>query len=296
MPHCFFQDGFHQHAAVLDQLCNHKQAIGDWSTSNPAICCCKSWSSYKSAALNPSADHWVLSGSLLHSALPPELAVVAEGSLSNKVFPSKKEHLNQMKLGLKTWTKKNGLPHASVQHLWPLPPSLVRTHPENHQSHYEVLHHSTSVHLWRRHLPLRGQKSILSTHLLSMLVLTFHWTNLPRSFDLWTATWWPILHRQLPYRISSTPTRQSIPLGSGLWSRTSSRLYFGQTEERLSQRQTHHLLCWVPFSAYAQHPCPYDLPTHSGCLSKPCRRRGCLHFPSWNRHLSMQTSFWSTRI
>jgi hypothetical protein len=82
-----FKTVFIKHAAVLDQLCNHKQAIVDWSTSNPAICCCKSWSSYKSAALNPSADHWVLSGSLLHSALPPELAVVAE---SQKVlFPTK---------------------------------------------------------------------------------------------------------------------------------------------------------------------------------------------------------------
>ena len=32
---------FIKHAAALDQLCNHKQAIVDRSTSNPAICCCK---------------------------------------------------------------------------------------------------------------------------------------------------------------------------------------------------------------------------------------------------------------
>ena len=120
-----FKTVFIKHAAVLDQLCNHKQAIVDWSTSNPASCCCKSWSSYKSAALNPSADHWVLSGSLLHSTLPPDLAVVAEGSLSNKVFPSKKEYLAQLKLGLETWTKQNGLPSMPASnisdfghHLW----------------------------------------------------------------------------------------------------------------------------------------------------------------------------------
>ena len=120
-----FKTVFIKHAAVLDILCNHKQAIEDWSTSNPAICCCKSWSCYKSAALNPSDPHWVLSGSLLHSLLPPELAVVAEGSLSNKVFPSKKEYHNQMRLGFKTWTKKNGLPsmpQANISdlchHLW----------------------------------------------------------------------------------------------------------------------------------------------------------------------------------
>jgi hypothetical protein len=29
---------FIKHAAVLDQLCKHKQAIADWSTSNPALC------------------------------------------------------------------------------------------------------------------------------------------------------------------------------------------------------------------------------------------------------------------
>ena len=105
-----FKTVFIKHAAVLDILCNHKQAIDDWSTANPAVCCCKSWSLYRSAALNPSDPHWVLSGSLLQSLLPPDLAVIAEGSLSNKVFPSKKEFHNQMRLGLKTWTKRNGLP------------------------------------------------------------------------------------------------------------------------------------------------------------------------------------------
>ena len=120
-----FKMVFIKHAAVLDQLCNHKKAIDDWSTSNPAICCCQHWSSYKSAALNPSDSHWVLSGSLLHSLLPPELAVIAEGSLSNKVFPSKQEYQNQMRLGMKNWTKRNGLPsmpHSNISdlchHLW----------------------------------------------------------------------------------------------------------------------------------------------------------------------------------
>ena len=120
-----FKTVFIKHSAVLDILCNHKQAIEDWSTSNPAICCCKSWSDYKTASLNPSDPHWVLSGSLLHSLLPPELAVIAEGSLLNKVFPSKKEYFNQMRLAIKTWTKKNGLPsmpQASISdlchHLW----------------------------------------------------------------------------------------------------------------------------------------------------------------------------------
>jgi hypothetical protein len=105
-----FKTVFIKHAAVLDILCNHKEAIEDWSTNNPAICCCKSWSQYRSAALNPSETHCVLSGSLLRSLLPPDLAVIAEGSLSNKVFPSKKEFQNQLRLGLRSWTQRNGLP------------------------------------------------------------------------------------------------------------------------------------------------------------------------------------------
>ena len=53
-----FRTVFIKHAAILDQLCNHKQAILDWSTSNSAICCCKHWDTYKSAALNPFDPHW----------------------------------------------------------------------------------------------------------------------------------------------------------------------------------------------------------------------------------------------
>ena len=120
-----FKMVFIKHAAALDQLCNHKQAITDWSTGHPAICCCKIWESFKSAALNPSDPHCVLAGSLLHSLLPEDLAVIAEGSLLNNVFPSKKEYHNQLKLGLHSWTKRNGLPsmpNADIsdfsQHLW----------------------------------------------------------------------------------------------------------------------------------------------------------------------------------
>ena len=120
-----FKMVFIKHAAVLDQLCNHKQAIAEWSTTQPATCCCKKWEPFKAEALNPSDPHWVLAGSLLHSTLSSGLAVIAEGSLLNKVFPSKKEYFNQLKFGLQTWTKRNGLPSMPVseisdllQHLW----------------------------------------------------------------------------------------------------------------------------------------------------------------------------------
>ena len=128
---------FIKHAAVLDQLCNHKQSIIDWSTDNPPVCCCKSWSTYKAAVLNPQEDHWVLSGSLLSSLLPPSLAVIAEGSLSNKVFPSKKEYLNQLHSGLRQWTKRNGLPSMTVTDIENFGKQLW------HEHHQHVTQHIT---------------------------------------------------------------------------------------------------------------------------------------------------------
>ena len=85
----------------------------------------KHWTPFTSAALNPSDPHWVLAGSRLPSLVSAELAVIAEGSLLNKVFPSKREYHNQLRLGLQQWTKRNGLPSipkpdilALSQHLW----------------------------------------------------------------------------------------------------------------------------------------------------------------------------------
>jgi hypothetical protein len=89
--------------------------ITDWSSGQKAICCCKHWLKFKTAALNPSDPHWVLAGSLLHSLLPADLSVIAEGSLLNKVFPSKKEYHTQLKTGLHSWTKRNGLPSMPNQ-------------------------------------------------------------------------------------------------------------------------------------------------------------------------------------
>ena len=132
-----FKTVFIKHAAVLDQLCNHKQAINDWSTTDPPICCCKEWQKYKSAALNPDDEHWVLSGSLLHSLLTPSLAVIAEGSLSNKIFPSKKEYLNQLHSGLRQWTKRNGLPSMPISSISELGHRLWQEHSQH------ITHHIT---------------------------------------------------------------------------------------------------------------------------------------------------------
>ena len=68
-----FKAVFIKHASVLGQLCNHKHAISQWPTNPSTQCCCKRWSQYKKAAINPSDSHWVLSGSLLTGLLPADL-------------------------------------------------------------------------------------------------------------------------------------------------------------------------------------------------------------------------------
>ena len=130
-----FKTVFIKHAAVLDQLCNHKQAISQWSTGTDAICCCQRWSKYKKAALNPPDPHWVLAGSLLHDLLPADLSVIAEGSLLNKVFPSKKDYQSTWKLGLHQWTKRNGLPSMPSQDILDLAQLLWQQHTQEVTCH-----------------------------------------------------------------------------------------------------------------------------------------------------------------
>ena len=88
----------------------------------------KNWEPFKAAALNPADPHWILAGSLLHSLVSEELAVIAEGSLLNKVFPSKKEYHNQLKLGLQSWTKRNGLPSMPTSEISDLSQRLWTEH------------------------------------------------------------------------------------------------------------------------------------------------------------------------
>ena len=138
-----FKMVFKKHSAVLDQLCNHKQAIIGWSLDNETKCCCKRWSKFSKAALNPSDPHWVLAGSLLHDLLPADLAVIAEGSLLNKVFPSKKDYLlhtvedRSPTLNQAKWPSF----HAHSRHLRTEPGPMDTTHPSCHLSHHQVIHH-----------------------------------------------------------------------------------------------------------------------------------------------------------
>ena len=99
-----------KHSSVVDILCNHKQAIEDWGNNTSPTCVCDQWRPYQSACFDPTADHWVLHGYSLGDHLPADLQVIAEGSLQNKVFPSKREFSSTLRQGLKQWCKDNGLP------------------------------------------------------------------------------------------------------------------------------------------------------------------------------------------
>ena len=88
----------------------------------------QTWSKYKKAAINPTDLHWVLSGSLLTSLLAEDLTVIAEGSLLNKVFPSKKDYHSTLRFSLQQWTKHNGLPSMPSNLISDLAQSLWQQH------------------------------------------------------------------------------------------------------------------------------------------------------------------------
>ena len=294
-----FKTVFIKHAAVLDILCNHKQAIEDWSMSNPAICCCKSWSDYKTAALNPSEPHWVLSGFLLHSLLLPELAVIAEGSLSNKVFPSKKEYFNQMRQAIKTWTKKNGLPsmpQADISdlchHLWSEHTQQITNHITKSsinqlQSTFDgaIFHcedkHASSLRIY---CPCLYYQSIENTFQDPSI-----FEQLPDEPSSIVSSLVESLHRQhgkaYPWAVGSG---RQLPSGYILAKRK---------KEFRSGRPIISFVWTLPFDL-----CSISLPdssSNSSLLPVPIISQletSIPYCPSCEKHLSMPTSFWSTKI
>ena len=127
MSHTLLQDRIHQtYWSLINFAITNRPSLTGLHPIHPFA-----GAKFDEAALNPTDNHWVLSGSLLHSLLPPALAVIAEG---NKVFPSKKEHLAQLRSGLRSWTKRNGHPPCHFQHLRTWPSPLVRhtQHITNH--------------------------------------------------------------------------------------------------------------------------------------------------------------------
>ena len=171
-----FKTVFIKHAAVLDQLCNHKPAINDWSTTNPPICCCKNWLTYKKAALNPNDEHWVLSGSLLQSFLAATIPCSDRGRIIVQQGVSIKKGVSQpapCRPPSMDKTQRSTV-DASLHHFRTGPPLVARTQPTYHSSYHKIIHHSTPIHFWWCRLPLWRQACLIPAHLLPMPVLTSH--------------------------------------------------------------------------------------------------------------------------
>ena len=77
----------------MEAICNHKEAIQNWSDDITPLCTCAVLKQFPSARAFPNlkGEHWVLDGALLAPFLPDRLAQIVGGSLNNKNFPNKKE-------------------------------------------------------------------------------------------------------------------------------------------------------------------------------------------------------------
>ena len=107
-----FKVVFSKHPSLMDAICNHKDAVQNWSDEIAPTCQCAILRQYPTARAHPNLDseHWVLDGALLGPLLPGALGQMVGGSLNNKIFPNKK---NLKKLFLDAfylWCKQNAIP------------------------------------------------------------------------------------------------------------------------------------------------------------------------------------------
>ena len=278
-----------KHAAVLDQLCNHKQAIADWSTTQPATCCCTKWEPFEAAALNSSASLTRIRRVSGHC----RRLLVKQGLPFQKGIPKPAQ----------TWATrldkaKRLTVHAKLRDLRFQPTSLDRAFQTRHVSHHQIIHQLISKNLRGRYLPLWRQTSLFFENLLPVLVLPSHRKNFSGSLHFRTGPPRSWIHRRISCQSSTSTTWKILPLGGRTRTAIASWLYPGKKEERVSQWPTHHLLCGLPVSSYAQHPRQNDLSTDPSGMSKSLCFWGCIHtpiYPSSNLHPSTQISLWWIR-
>ena len=280
LPCTFFHKTvFIKHASVVDILCNHKSAIESWSLGTTPTCCCQGWRQFQPAAPNPDSDHWVLSGSLLTGMLPSDVAVLAEGSLQNKVFPQKRDFIQSLQCGILNWCKYNGLPsipkaqvHDLGQTLWSTHTTLITNHiTRSSIQQLENLFPGVVFHC--------EDKRASSLRIFGPCL--YH-TAIERTFlD-------PDVFGQVddePEVIMSTLVTQlesqygkSYPWAVGK-GRQLPAGYILAKEEELRKWSPHHILCGCSLQTHAQHLGSNDLSTHSCGLPGPFCHRGCLPSP-----------------
>ena len=149
-----FKMVFIKHAAVLDQLCNHKQAIADCSTTQPATCCCKKWEPFKNSCSQSIRSSLGLSRFTTSLTRTRRVGchcrrlLVEQGISFQKGIPKPAQTWA-------SWLDKGKwlTVHAKFRDLRFQPTSLDRTFQTRHLSHHQIIHHLISKNLQGRYLP-----------------------------------------------------------------------------------------------------------------------------------------------
>ena len=81
-----FKVVFSKHPSLMDAICNHKDAIQNWSDDITPTCKCTILQQFPSARAGPNMgnEHWVLDGALLGPLLPGALGQMVGGSLNTQ--------------------------------------------------------------------------------------------------------------------------------------------------------------------------------------------------------------------
>ena len=107
-----FKVVFSKHPSLMDAICNHKDAVQNWSDDIAPTCQCAILQKYPTARAHPNLDseHWVLDGALLGPLLPGALGQMVGGSLNNKIFPNKKTLKKLFLDAFQLWCQQNAIP------------------------------------------------------------------------------------------------------------------------------------------------------------------------------------------
>ena len=128
---------FTKNPSVQDSLCNHKDYATRWADGETPVCICSTLTPYQTSPTSNS-HHIHLDGDSLPT---PSLSSIANGSLQNKIFPSKKEIWTNLQKAFVQWHQRNGIPAIPTRHLedlWNTSWSQHRQQLHNHISHHDI--------------------------------------------------------------------------------------------------------------------------------------------------------------
>ena len=153
--------------------------------------------------------------------------------------------------------------------------TLCRPSPSYQETNYHLINLKVSGGCFS----LRGQTSILSSHLLSGTLSLCHFQDLPgqrcfRDYPIVKRTGTPDYDLLPP-----TTVWKVLPLGLGKRPTTTFRLYFTQKEEGLCEWKTYYFFRRCPVQTHAQHFGPASFPAHPSGMPLSFRNRGCVHSP-----------------